>query len=183
MRVILHICCAICAAGVVESLLAEGYEVMGFFCNPNIHPAEEYKKRLEAVRTVAKRVDFTLVEAVYTPEDWLNKTRESENEPEGGERCSICFGIRLKETYAYMLKCGGDAFTTTLTVSPHKPANTINSIGHELGGDRFLARDFKKKDGFKRAVELAKEWDIYRQNYCGCIYSMPSRRSQPDSSQ
>jgi len=171
MNIVLHICCGVCAAGVAERLLAEGHSVVGLFYNPNIHPPEEYNKRLEAARTVAGKLGFTLADAPYTPQEWLEATEGLEDEPEGGQRCPVCFRIRLEETHRYMKEHGYDAFTSTLTVSPHKDAEAINRIGRDIGGGSFLARDFKKQDGFRRAVELAEKWGLYRQNYCGCLYS------------
>ncbi|MFP4640825.1 MAG: epoxyqueuosine reductase QueH [Dehalococcoidia bacterium] len=172
MKVALHICCGVCAASVVERLVEEGHQVVGFFYNPNIHPAEEYERRLDATRKVSQELDFPLETGHYTPREWFAQTKGLEHEPEGGKRCEVCFRMRLAETYQFMNDIGADAFSTTLTVSPHKSAETVNAIGYEIGGDTFLARDFKKKDGFKRAKELAREWNLYRQNYCGCIYSM-----------
>jgi predicted adenine nucleotide alpha hydrolase (AANH) superfamily ATPase len=98
-----------------------------------------------------------------------------ENEPEGGRRCAVCYMMRLQRTFEFMEECGADSFTSTLTISPHKPADTVNRIGREIGGDTFLERDFKKKDGFKRAMEMARRWELYRQDYCGCIYSIRRR--------
>lgn len=172
MKIVLHICCGVCAAGVVERLTGEGHQILGFFYNPNIHPEEEYKGRLEATHKVAQELDFPLEVAPYTPEEWFNETDSLKDEPEGGKRCEVCFRVRLNKTYLYMRDSGGDAFTTTLTISSHKSAGVINRIGQEIGGDKFLARDFKKRQGFKRAIEFAKQWELYRQNYCGCIYSM-----------
>ncbi len=172
MKIVLHICCGVCAAGVVERLTLEGHQVLGLFYNPNIHPLEEYERRLEAAYKVAQELNFPLEAGPYTPEEWFEETSSLKNEPEGGRRCEVCFRIRLKKTYLYLKDCGWDAFTTTLTVSPHKSADVINQVGQEIGGDRFLVRDFKKKAGFQRATELAKKWALYRQHYCGCIYSM-----------
>lgn len=171
MRIVLHVCCGVCAAGVVERLTSEGNQVVGVFYNPNIHPLEEYDRRLEAALKVAQKLDFPLVVNPYETVEWFKKTNGLANEPEGGKRCEVCFGLRLKQTYLYMEERGWDAFTTTLTISRHKSADVINRIGQEVGSDRFLARDFKKKDGFQRTTELAKEWGLYQQNYCGCIYS------------
>jgi len=171
MRIVLHICCGVCAAGVVERLSLEGHELLGFFYNPNIHPEPEYRLRLAAARRVAGELNFPLIEAPYTPEEWFQEVSGLENEPEGGRRCEVCFRVRLGQTFLYMQANGYDAFTTTLTVSPHKSAEVINRIGQEIGGDRFLARDFKKKEGFKRSVELSRQWSLHRQHYCGCIYS------------
>ncbi len=175
MKIVLHICCGVCAAGVVERLALEGHEVSGLFFNPNIHPQEEYERRLEAAYKVAKELNFPLKAGSYTPEEWFEETSSLENEPEGGRRCKVCFTLRLRKTYLYLKECGGDAFTTTLTIGPQKSAAVVNQVGQEIGGDKFLVRDFKKKAGFQRATELAKKWALYRQNYCGCIYSMRGR--------
>jgi predicted adenine nucleotide alpha hydrolase (AANH) superfamily ATPase len=117
-------------------------------------------------------MNFDLEEGEYIPEAWLEATLPLKDEPEGGLRCAICFQDRLRQTYRFMLDRDWDAFTTTLTVGPRKPAARVNRLGYEIGGDRFLARDFKKKDGFKKASDLARQWGLYRQHYCGCIYSM-----------
>ena len=175
MKVLLHICCGVCATGVVEKLTSEGHEVYGFFYNPNIHPQEEYERRLEAAYKVAEELNFPLEVGPYKPEEWLAETTSLENEPEGGRRCEVCFRHRLKRTYLYLQDSGLDAFTTTLTVSPHKSAAVVNQVGQEIGGERFLVRDFKKKAGFQRATELAKQWALHQQDYCGCIYSMRRR--------
>ncbi|MBN2462824.1 MAG: epoxyqueuosine reductase QueH [Dehalococcoidia bacterium] len=177
MKVVLHICCGVCAAGAVETLTKEGHEVVGFFYDPNIHPAEEYQRRLETTQRVARELNFCLEVPAYEPEEWLSQTSSLKDEPEGGRRCQVCYKLRLEKTYDYMADCGADAFTTTLTISPHKSAQIINKLGQEIGGEKFLVRDFKKKDGFKRAVQLARQWELYQQDYCGCIYSFkPSVR-------
>lgn len=172
MKIVLHICCGVCAAGVAKMLAIEGHQIIGFFYNPNIHPAQEYQKRLEPAHRVAQKLNFPLEAGPYAPEAWLKATEPLKHEPEGGRRCAVCFRLRLEQTYHYLMGCGADAFTTTLTISPHKSAQVINSIGREIGGDKFLARDFKKKEGFNQAMQLAKQWELYHQNYCGCIYSM-----------
>ena len=172
MKIVLHICCGVCAAGVVDRLTSEGHVVLGLFYNPNIHPLEEYERRREAAGNVARELDFPLEAGPYIPDEWFQETVSLQNEPEGGRRCEVCFRIRLKKTYLYMQDCGGDAFTTTLTLGPRKSAAVINRVGREVGGDRFLVRDFKKREGFRLATERARKWAIYRQNYCGCQYSM-----------
>ena len=176
VKIVLHVCCGVCAAGVVKTLAAEGHQVVGFFCNPNIYPEQEYLRRLDTTYRVAQKLDFPLEVAPYTPDDWLRETNSLKHEPEGGKRCEVCFRIRLEQTYTYLTGCKADAFTTTLSISPHKSAQVINRIGQEIGGDKFLVRDFKKNDGFKQAMQLARQWELYRQNYCGCIYSMRERR-------
>jgi len=172
MKVILHICCGVCAAGAADVLLREGHSVTGYFYNPNIHPQEEYRLRLEAARRTAEHLGFDLVEGLYEPENWISAVAAFKDEPEGGLRCLACYGIRLEKTFGFMRERGADAFTSTLTISPHKSAKAINRIGIEIGGNSFMARDFKKKDGFNKAAGLAKSWEIYRQHYCGCAYSL-----------
>jgi len=176
MKIVLHICCGVCAAGAADVLLREGHQVTGYFYNPNIYPEEEYRLRLEAARRTADKLKLELVAGPYDVENWNSATAALGGEPEGGARCLICFRIRLEKTFGFMQETGAEAFTTTLTISPHKPAAEINRIGMEIGEDNYMSRDFKKKDGFKRAAELAKGWELYRQNYCGCIYSLRGRR-------
>lgn len=173
----LHICCGVCAAGVVGRLTAEGYQVTGLFYNPNIYPPDEYHRRLEVAQEVARRLDFPLVVPPYLPEEFMSLTEPLKDEPEGGRRCEVCFRLRLEKTFALMTEQGCDAFATTLTVSPHKSAPVVNRVGAEIGGDSFLQRDFKKQDGFKETMALARQWGLYRQNYCGCVYSL--REGQP----
>ena len=172
MKVVLHICCGVCAAGAAQVLLSEGHEVTGYFYNPNIFPAEEYQRRLEASQQVAANLGFHVIEGLYEPADWYSVAAPFSNEPEGGKRCEVCYRLRLQQTCRYTVECGANLFTTTLTISPHKSALTINKTGQEVGGDKFLTRDFKKKEGFKRATQLARTWGLYRQNYCGCEYSL-----------
>jgi len=172
MKVLLHICCGVCAAGAAERLISEGHQVTGYFYNPNIHPEVEYLRRLDASRKAAQGLGFQLVEGPYTPDDWFAATDALKDEPEGGKRCDICFRYRLQQTFLYLPESGCDMFATTLTISPHKPAAVINRIGTETGGDKYFERDFKKKAGFQRAGILSRELDIYRQDYCGCLYSI-----------
>ena len=171
MKIALHICCGVCSTGVAERLTSEGHEIFGLFYNPNIQPLEEYERRLKVAHKVSKKLNFPLEAWPYNPKEWLTETASLENEPEGGRRCAVCFRFRLQKTYHYLQSKGLDAFATTLTVSPSKPATMVNQAGQEIGGDRFLVRDFKKKAGFQRATELARQWALYRQDYCGCIYS------------
>lgn len=172
MKIALHICCAVCAAGTAEVLISEGYQILGFFYNPNIHPLEEYHRRLEAAYKVAEKLRFHLETGAYATDQWFEETHLLQDEPEGGKRCEVCFRHRLEKTSHFMRQQGCAAFTTTLTMGPRKRAQVVNQIGQSIGGDRFLVRDFKKKEGFKRAMELAAEWNLYRQNYCGCLYSL-----------
>jgi predicted adenine nucleotide alpha hydrolase (AANH) superfamily ATPase len=171
MKVLLHVCCGVCATAVAERLMVEGHTVTGYFYNPNIHPVDEYKRRLEAAREAASQLGFEFVEGPYDRERWFELVKGKEYEGEGGERCRLCYRMRLEKTYEYMRKKMFDAFTTTLSVSPHKDAAIINAIGRDIGGERFINADFKKKGGFLRATEMSKEMGLYRQHYCGCIYS------------
>lgn len=175
LKVLLHTCCGVCEGSVAERLLSAGHDVTAYFYNPNIHPVEEYNRRLEVAYEVSKWLGIKLVNAEYDTENWFSSIKGLELEKEGGRRCDVCFRLRLENTYRYMTENGFDSFASTLTVSPHKPARVVNPIGSGIGGDKFLAEDFKKKDGFKRANEIAAELDIYRQHYCGCIYSLQER--------
>ena len=172
MKVLLHICCGVCAAGSAEQLLAENHELTGYYFNPNISPSDEYTKRLEAAQTIAGIMKFQIVVPPYNPEKWLEITKGLKQETEGGKRCAVCFRMRMQDTFDYMLSNDFDVFTTTLTIGPQKSTETINRIGQEIVGDKFLVRDFKKNGGYQRTVQLAKQYQIYRQNYCGCIYSL-----------
>ena len=176
MKVVLHICCGVCAAGAARALLEEGHQITGYFCNPNIYPEAEFYRRLDNAGIVAEKLGFPLHTNVYQPEQWFKVTEPVKEEPEGGNRCTICYRLRLEKTRTYMESCSADAFTTTLTISPHKSARVVNAVGKEIGGEKFIGRDFKQNDGFKKAIQLAREWQLYRQNYCGCIYSIKQQQ-------
>ncbi|MBF0216805.1 MAG: epoxyqueuosine reductase QueH [Candidatus Omnitrophica bacterium] len=171
MNILLHICCGVCSASVVERLKSEGHTVTGYFYNPNIWPPEEYLKRLDIARAVSREMDFTLHEGVYEHDIWLGRVKGMEGGPEGGKRCGECFRMRLNRTFEIFRKGGYDVFTTTLTVSPVKDKDVVNGIGEEIAGDKFLRADFKKKGGYQRSLAIAKEMGLYRQNYCGCEFS------------
>ena len=171
-KVLLHICCAVCAGYCVQRLRDDGFETKGFFYNPNIYPQQEYEKRLKEVRNVSEIVGFELIEGYYDKDDWFRLTEEFKDEYEGGKRCGICFKMRIAKTNDKAKDLNIPLFTTTLTVSPHKNACVINEIGKGLNPGSFLEYDFKKKDGFKKTMEFAKKFNLYCQHYCGCIYSM-----------
>lgn len=171
MRVLLHVCCAVCASSCVERLRQQGHEVSGYFYNPNIQPQEEYLKRLQEVRRLAEGEGFPLIVDDYDVDEWFLRIKGLEAEAEGGKRCARCFRLRLEKTARAAKEKGFTAFTSTLTISPHKNAQMINEIGRDIGNGLFLVRDFKKQDGFKRAQELARHYNLYHQNYCGCVYS------------
>jgi predicted adenine nucleotide alpha hydrolase (AANH) superfamily ATPase len=176
MKIVLHICCGVCAAGAAKILLKEGHSVVGFFCNPNLYPPDEYSRRLESARKVALNLGFPLESVPFAPGEWYLQTESLKGEPEGGKRCQICFRLRLEKTFSHLQQCSADVFTTTLSISPHKSTEVVNRIGREIGGGRFLERNFKEKEAFKQAKITAKQWDLYQQNYCGCKYSIKPQK-------
>lgn len=176
MKILLHVCCAVCVAYCSEKLRQEGHEVTGFFYNPNIQPPGEYLKRLEEAEQLARGQNFPLIVGDYNLDAWSRRIKGWEKEPEGGKRCLQCFGLRLEATAKVAKEKGFSAFTTTLTVSPHKNAELINEIGSDIANGLFLARDFKKQDGFKKTQELARKYNLYHQDYCGCTYSLKEKQ-------
>ena len=170
-KVLLHICCAVCAAEVIAKLRRENYSVSGYFYNPNIHPSAEYNRRLNEVKGLSATLSFPLLEGKYEPARWFELSRGLESDPEGGRRCEICFRMRLRETSQAARQKGFSKFTTTLSISPFKNSLLINSLGSKVDRNLFLARDFKKQDGFKKTLDFARAHGLYRQHYCGCIYS------------
>lgn len=171
-KVLLHICCGVCAFGCVQRLQEEDYHVEGFFYNPNIYPKEEHKKRKEGLEALRNVFGVTIHEGMYNHREWSKFCSSYAKEPEGGIRCCKCYHLRLGITYEYMKEKNFDYFTSTLTISPHKKSTIILGIGKMVGDASFLAIDFKKKDGFKKTCELAKQHNMYHQNYCGCLYSI-----------
>lgn len=172
-KLLFHICCAPDATVVAERLHPD-YDITGFFYNPNIHPESEYKLRVKEMEDLAKKINLKLIVGPYDSDNWFEQVEGLEHEPEGGARCVVCFKMRLEQTARVAKEQGFDIFTTVLTVSPHKNADLINDIGEEIAekyGVAFMAANFKKKDGFKRSLVLSKQYNLYRQNYCGCIYS------------
>lgn len=173
-KMLLHVCCGTCSLYPYFSL-RENFDVTFFYYNPNIHPRKEYLLRLDGVKTVSRTYSVPLIAGRYEIKKWMNLTLKLKDEPEGGKRCALCFSIRLEKTALTAKKLGFDFFGTTLTVSPHKNQKIINSAGNKIGSltkINFYQADFKKKDGFKKTIESSKNLGLYRQNYCGCIYSM-----------
>lgn len=176
---LLHICCAPCASVPFEDLAqAIPFGATGFFYNPNIHPDEEYFKRRDEVERLAGACGFP---CVFTEPDYpafLEFVRGLESEPEGGKRCLKCFEMRLAASFGHAKRSGFSLVGTTLSSSPHKNVAAINEIGRSLEtkfpGVRFLEFDFKKKDGFKRGIEICRRRSIYRQRFCGCGFSKRS---------
>ena len=173
-KLLLHICCAGCGASVAREL-EEEYSVTLFFYNPNIFPKSEYEKRLRETKKIASYLKMPLIVSDYDHNGWLINVEGLAREPEKGKRCIICYRQRLKSTREEARRKGFNYFSTTLTVSPHKDARKIIEIGNSLAIKPellFLARDFKKKDGFKKASCLSQELGLYRQDYCGCEFSI-----------
>jgi len=171
-KVLLHICCGVCSLYSIDRLKQEGYLVEGLFFNPNIYPYSEYLKRKDAAFKAAEVKGIRITEGRPAFPEWLKVCAGYAEEKEGGKRCFLCYKMRLKEAFDACLKKGYDYFTATLTISPHKDSRVIMELGRQIGKDKFLSLDFKKQDGFKKAVEEAKKLNLYRQNYCGCVYSV-----------
>ncbi len=171
-KVLLHICCPVCALAVIEDLLENNFIVKGFFFNPNIHPYQEYEKRKKDLDVIRESYCIDIIQGRYDPGSWFDVCTKHAACPEGGERCRLCYEIRLKETFRLCRELDFDLFTTTLTISPHKKSEVIFKTAKNIGGAIFLEKDFKKNDGFKKTIEAAKSKGFYRQNYCGCEYSM-----------
>lgn len=174
-NLLVHTCCAPCSSYVFERLVSDNFNIEGFFYNPNIHPHGEYARRLEELILFAESKNYRINIQEDLDNFWYELVRGFEQEKEGGLRCKICFQLRLEKTAMFASQNGFDGFTTTLTISPHKNAELINKIGKELEskyGIFFLEADFKKNDGFKRSLELSREYSLYRQSYCGCEFSI-----------
>ena len=184
-RLLLHACCGPCATACVERL-ARDYSISVFYYNPNIMDGEEYYLRRESLVRFLRMFneenrDITYVDFIdgkYEPDLFVRRTETLHGEPEGGRRCDVCFEMRLTETARIAKMLDMDFFSTTLTVSPHKDYGKISSIGNALAentGIKYLDVDFKKKDGFRRSIELSKKYGLYRQKFCGCEYARGPR--------
>ena len=187
---LLHSCCAPCSSTCLE-ILSEHFKVSVLYYNPNITDSDEYHKRLEEEKRFIDTVNdlkgfdksggcnkpfypISLTECTYDPMEFFEAVKGYENCPEGGERCFICYELRLREAALTAKREGFDYFTTTLTLSPLKNSEKLNEIGKKIASEYdvdFLPSDFKKKDGYKRSIQLSKDFELYRQNYCGCIFS------------
>ncbi len=174
---LLHSCCAPCSSYVLE-YLSKYFEITVLFYNPNIYPEHEYQMRAAEEERLIGEMPFChpvrLIKGTYEPERFYELARGLEKEPEGGARCEKCYELRLREAAKAAKEGGLDYFTTTLTISPLKPASKLNEIGERIGqeeGVLYLSSDFKKRNGYKRSLELSAEYGLYRQNYCGCVYS------------
>jgi predicted adenine nucleotide alpha hydrolase (AANH) superfamily ATPase len=172
-QLLLHICCAPDEAWVVHSLAGQ-YELRSFFCNPNIQPQEEYDKRLAEAKRTADHYKVPFDSAPYDPQEWENAIRDVAHTPEGGERCERCFLLRLRQTAKFCKDIGWPAFTTVMSISPHKRIEMLNKTGNAAAaefGVKYEPFNFKKNDGFLKSVRLSKELGLYRQDYCGCRLS------------
>lgn len=171
--VLLHSCCGPCSSACIDRL-KEYFDITVVYYNPNIEPIEEYIKRKNEQIRLLNEWNIKFLDCDYDNESWRDLTKNLCEELEGGKRCSVCFGIRLKYTALKARELGFDYFATTLTVSPHKNSQLINKIGERIGDSldiNFLYSDFKKRDGYKKSIEFSKQYNLYRQDYCGCLYS------------
>lgn len=174
---LLHSCCAPCSSYVLE-YLSQYFNITVFFYNPNIYNGAEFKKRLdEQIRLISYFKGVNIIDVEYNHDEFLSYIKNFEKEKEGGIRCFFCFELRLRKTAELALKMKFDYFTTTLSISPLKNCEKLNEIGINLSKEykvKYIPADFKKRDGFKRSIELSKQFNLYRQNFCGCEFSNPS---------
>ena len=176
---LVHSCCAPCSSYVLE-YLSDYFDITVLYYNPNIFPEEEYYKRKEEQKRLISEMDkgVKFIDCDFESEVFYENIKGLENEKEGGKRCEVCFEIRLSKTAKLAKENNFDYFVTTLSISPLKNAEILNNIGNELSkeyGVKYLPSDFKKKEGYKRSIELSKEYNLYRQDYCGCVYSRERR--------
>ncbi len=174
---LLHSCCAPCSSYVLE-YLSQYFEITVFYYNPNIYPPQEYDKRVAEQKGLIQRLEakhkISLIEGDYKPEVFFDMAKGLEDKPEGGERCFQCYELRLREAAIIAKEKHFEYFTTTLSVSPYKNSEKLNCIGRKLEEEfkvKYLYSDFKKNNGYKRSIELSHIYNLYRQNYCGCVYS------------
>ena len=173
---LLHACCAPCSSHTLL-FLHEHFDITLYFCNPNISPESEFEFRLSELKRLVKELglDINVIEEPYNSAPFFELAKGLEHQPERGERCQRCIEYRLRMAAAKAKELGSDYFTTTLTISPHKDCTFINECGGRISAETgipYLYSDFKKHDGYKHSIQLSKEYNLYRQNYCGCVYSM-----------
>lgn len=183
---LLHACCAPCSSYVLE-YLTKYFDITLLYYNPNIAPFEEYTKRISELKRLVKEMPMSspvqITDGEYEPQKFEEISKGLETLPEGGERCFKCYRLRMEKAAEIALEKGFDFFTTTLSISPHKNAEKINEIGKELEEKykvKYLYADFKKKEGYKRSIQLSHEYGLYRQNYCGCIFSRNAAKRNSD---
>ncbi len=184
----LHCCCAPCSSYVLEYLLPY-FRITVFYYNPNITPEEEYGKRVRElqrfIRTAGYQDRVTFVEGDYDPRVFFTAVKGLEEEPERGRRCKVCYRLRMEEAARLAALANADYFTSTLSISPHKNALWINEIGQELEvlyGVKHLPSDFKKRGGYLRSIRLSEEYGLYRQDYCGCVFSKNASAARSETS-
>lgn len=180
-KLLLHSCCAPCSSYVIE-FLSQYFEITVFYYNPNIYPDDEYSKRVIEQKDFINKFPsvnrISFVEGDFEKEAFYQTVKGHENDNEGGERCFLCYNLRLEKTAEYAKKHGFDYFTTTLSISPYKNAQKLNEIGgilQEKYDVKYLFSDFKKNNGYKRSIEISNEYKMYRQDYCGCAFSKLER--------
>lgn len=174
-KILLHACCAICSSYPIKALMDLDFEPVVYFYNPNIFPQEEYLKRLDAQKTLCDFNKCELIIEEYNPEEYFDCVKGMEDEPEKGARCDLCFKMRLEKSALKASELGIKNLTTSIVISPHKNFQKISEIGMKVAklyGINYLAIDFKKKDGFLKTNQISKNLGLYRQNYCGCKFSM-----------
>lgn len=171
-KLLVHCCCGPCASGSIDRLIEEGFLPVLYYGNSNIYPEKEHLKRLNELKKVATFYNLEVIQSTYDHKKWLENVKGHENDEEKGERCSICFNYNLNESYEVAKKLDIDFFTTTLTISPYKSSMEIFRIGQDYNG--FVSIDLKKKDGYKKSITKSKELNLYRQQYCGCEFSLKS---------
>lgn len=172
-RLLLHACCAPCATACIERV-KDSFDVTVYFYNPNMDTKEEYVHRAKDLKRLCAEFKVNCIVEEYDSAEFYSVVKGIENQPEGGSRCAKCFELRLRKTAEYAEQNGYDYFATTLSVSPLKNAHTLNMIGLQLEKEQkvhYLPSDFKKRNGYMRTIELSKEYGLYRQNYCGCVFS------------
>ena len=186
-KLLIHSCCAPCSSYVLE-YLSQYFEITIFYFNPNIYPEEEYSRRVEEQKQLIQAMPLTskitFRQGEYQPLDYYQAIKGLEKEREGGDRCFVCYELRLREAAMSAKEGGYDYFTTTLSISPHKKSEKLNEIGSKLAAEYgvvYLPSDFKKKNGYKRSIELSKEYNLYRQDYCGCVFSMREQPNQDET--
>lgn len=179
-KLLLHACCAPCSSAVLERI-SKYFDITILYYNPNITEPEEYEKRLNEIENFVKKLNLKNIKVLrgrYNPKEFFDISVGLEKEKERGKRCYKCYELRLKETAKVAEKLNFDYFTTTLSISPYKNSKWLNEIGENLNKEfkpAYLYADFKKKNGYKRSIELSQEYGLYRQDYCGCIYSKKER--------
>lgn len=181
-KLLLHVCCGPCSSGVLE-MLTNYFDITLYYYNPNIYPTEEYFKREQEIYKVIRGLNLKLPVVVeeYQPNEFYDIVKGHEQDEEGGYRCKLCYRLRMEQSAKYAKEHHFDLFTTTLSISPYKHSETLNEIGYELAsiyGIEYLYSDFKKNNGYLRSCQITRELGIYRQDYCGCVFSLRDKEGE-----